>query len=143
MDNFKTPEELDMTQAEMPALIAVMHQMESGEMVYQPSSLSIFDSEVPVAKKSFNMNVAGVVDYGSNNMIGCIGFWMGIMMGLDYFNAKEYVFKQQDDTTKLRGLLWSNLDGNLKPDMVAKTIRNFLETGVVDWEIGYLTQDNH
>ncbi len=143
MDNFKTPEELDMTQAEMPALIAVMHQMESGEMVWQPNSLSIFDSEVPVAAKSFNMNAAGVKDYGSNNMIGCIGFWMGIEMGMDYYDAREYLFKQEQDTTKLRQLLWGNIDSNLKPDMVAKTIRNFLETGVVDWEVGYLTQDNH
>jgi hypothetical protein len=143
MDNFKEPTELDMTQAEKSALIQVMRMMESGEIAYQPSSMSIFDTDTPVDAKSFNMNTAGIKDYGSNNMIGCIGFWIGIEMGLDYIDAKEYVFKQQDDTTKLRDLLWSNLDGNLKPDMVAKTIRNFLQTGIVDWEIGYLTQDNH
>jgi hypothetical protein len=143
MDNFKIPEELDMTQAEKSALIQVMRMMESGEMIWQPNTPGLFADETPIAAKAFNMNSAGNKRFYSDDMIGCIGFWMGIEMGLSYDDAKEYVYKQQHDTTKLRQLLWGQLDGNLKPDMVAKTIRNFLETGVVDWEIGYLTQDNH
>lgn len=141
MDIFKKPKELDMTEAEVPALIAVMHQMESGEIVYQPPTQSLFMDDKPAGPKAFNINAAGAVS--GEGQIGCIGFYMGIEMGMSPLDARDYIFKQQQDTTKLAQLLWGNLDANLKPDMVAKTIRNFLQTGVVDWQVGYLTQDNH
>jgi hypothetical protein len=142
MDNFKEPIELDMTQAEKSALIQVMRQMESGEIVYQPGDCNTsFYADAIIADKAFNINAYGNEKDGK--MLGCIGFWMGIDMGMTWEGARDYVGKQQQDTTKLHDLLWSNLDGNLKPDMVAKTIRSFLETGFVDWDIGYLTQDNH
>jgi hypothetical protein len=142
MDIFKMPEELDMTQQEKSALVAVMHQMESGEIVYQSSdrNTSFYAGNI-VSDKAFNMDAFGNEKDGK--MLGCIGFWMGIEMGMTWVNAREYVDKQHKDTTKLHQLLWDNLDPSLKPDMVAKTIRNFLETGIVDWQIGYLTQDPH
>ena len=142
MDIFKMPEELDMTQQEKTALITVMHMMESGELVYQFGSRNtgFFNADI-TADKAFNINAFG--SQKDSKLLGCIGFWMGIEMGMSLPDAREYVEKQQYDTTKLRQLLWGNLDPSLKPDMVAKTIHNFLETGVVDWQVGYLTQDPH
>jgi hypothetical protein len=130
MDIFKTPEELDMTQQEKSALIIVMHQMESGQLIHDPAAFPMWTN--PTAKK-FNMF----------SQRECVGYWMGIQMGMGSSDASTYVFKQENDTTKLRELIWGNTDRSITPDMAAKVIRNFLETGVVDWQIGYLTQDAH
>lgn len=136
--NFKTADELKISEEELSAAISVLGMFERGEIVHQTpiSNFRDWDAETPIAKRSFNMACSGVqADCGT---IACIGGWMAVLMGYQGKGINAYVNSTRADST-LYPLFWLRTDIRITADQAATALRSYLTTGDARWDLAVQT----
>lgn len=136
-----------LTTKERGALVAVRDMLASGEIVHKRNADSLPGSMrehfVIGLKRIFNMGcTAEATECGS---VGCIGGWMGAMMGMTIDEAADFVADAQagDDN------YWNENKGNKFSDLffppakinyeritekqAVRAINSFLKTGKPNW----------
>lgn len=121
--NFKTPFELGITDAEFGALLKVLGMLERGELIDT-------DEQKP-APTEFGFFMGSQHTKHSCGALACIGGWVAILMR--HPNPAEYVDNYMFDGA-LEPLYW-RYPNNPHPtvDEAAVVLRAFLNTGEVDW----------
>lgn len=129
--NFKTAEELQLTDKGLLAMIEVLRRLESGELKWIPMGTS--------APKGFNMAVGWLPEVSRSlwtedcGTIGCIAGWA---------NQIAYGHKDCRQSVSTRSnAAWGALVtptqiadwGKITVDQAAKALRSFLVTGTPDW----------
>lgn len=116
--NFKTPEELNLTEKGYVGLLKVLRMLESGELAWTNGA------HVP---NGFNMTTTWVEN--ECGTVGCIGGWAG------FYNKDGWV-PGMTLTAKSTGLFCPANAGpweTITVDRAAKAVRSFLVTGEADW----------
>ena len=135
--DFKTAEDLKISEAEWSAAISVLGMFERGEIVHQPPKEYDWGSETPIAAHSFNMECSGVVaDCGT---IACIGGWIAVLMGRRGGDINEYVNGTGADNLPLYGLFWGKTDPEVTAEQAARALRSYLTTGDARWDLAIQT----
>lgn len=126
--NFKTPSELGISDAEFDALYKVLGMLERGELVHHQYRSS---SEKRELIKGFNM--AGWPCPGTKDecgTVGCIGGWAEVIGQLHFtpnsFKRLHPLFYPKPRSTSLYG--------NITPAQAAIALRSYLTSGDPCWD---------
>lgn len=125
-------EKLGITFQELAALFAVRALLDRQLISFTPDS----DIEPEAGEHMFNMNIGCVTHHCGS--IGCIGGYMGMVMGVD---GSHYVASKQDDgllgpRAPLRALFYPPNDlrwDTIEPHHAVKAIDNFIKAGDPMW----------
>lgn len=118
----KTPEELQLTEEQFNALVAVLGKMDRGELVHAPRCQDTLVYLSDGKGDAFNMSTW---DCGT---AACIGGWAERLAGKQLFDS---------DAESRRGLYDLLFPGFFErqatPQQAAVALRSYLETGAPDW----------
>jgi hypothetical protein len=117
--NFNTAVDLDITDAELDALIKVLGMLERGELVNADP-----DAKIP---NGFNMGEHGREGCGT---VACIGGWCASIMGVPMFG---YVESHIEKGRPLHELYWDRISSDITPQQAALALRSYLTTGEANW----------
>lgn len=123
--NFKTPEELGVTEKGYVGLLKVLRMLESGELVWTP----------PYSPIPNGFNMARCWEEHTCGTIGCIGGYAGWYPGW-YPNAINTGISHGGGKGNSLGKLFSPPNwgsGHYTVDQAAKALRSYLVTGEADW----------
>jgi hypothetical protein len=134
--NFKTAKELNVSEQEHAALIDVLGRLERGELKH--CTENFFEESYG---NYFNMNYTYLCKQSSCGTMGCIGGWVGVLLGVeptDYVYAHEGEEGYEDTSLAdlyfprdTRGVMLP-LDG-ITAELAAIALRNKLTTGKANW----------
>lgn len=131
----KTAEELGITQDEFDGLQAVEAGLRSGKYVHVEN---LYHHHTVETKPIFNM--AAMFDTHDCGQAGCIGGWLALQMGLNAREACDYVARNSFEYKSLEPLFYPSSTTRvdyeaITPLAAANAIRDFLNTGIVDWDV--------
>ncbi len=124
--NFKTPAELGISDAEFDALRAVLGMLERGELI---AATSPFVAKIP---NGFHMG--SVWDEGECGSVGCIMGWCRFVGGKHLFNITENNYHPRE---LVKGLFMFDDPRRHRvndPAKAACALRNYLTHGEARWD---------
>lgn len=128
--DFKSPKELGITDQEYCALNEVREGLCQGRYHHALSR------EKATHACSFNMHQSMSTTHCGT--IGCIGGWMGMVMGKDVPGSNQYVRENRNQSARLRRLFYPSMPDplwwHLTPERSAQACANFLHGKADPWE---------
>jgi len=124
--NFKTPADLKISDAEFGALVKVLGMLERGD-------LKTVEYGPPTGPFDFNMSCSGISS--ECGTVACIGGWVAVLMGRKGDDIARYVNDQESDGV-LAPLYWPDEVGALDATapQASVALRNYLTHGEPRWD---------
>ena len=135
---FKTAEELGLTEGQLQSLVKTLEHLEAGKSPYIPTNLWRFCEKTPTGY-AFHMST-----WGANHLCGtvaCIKGTADLLCGpknwglirFDNSSISKLFFAGATSRGEWERLNISGFVEKITDQVAAKTLRGFLETGIVDW----------
>lgn len=127
--NFKTPAELGLTEAQHRALVLTLNALERGELTHVIVEKNQYGGFVTNPKFTGHFNMRRWNYESDCGTVCCIGGTAEILGGLAQYELDQL----SNRNLQLSRLFYPNGNWDATPAKAAKTLRGYLTTGVTDW----------